>query len=97
MTILATKVFTFTFVADGTSTSATFDLSQPPVEFNFSGRPPSGLVGTTTVTNTQSVAVPTVTPTLVGNILTLTFATAPPALDGSSNPVIYTCTTTFKF
>lgn len=97
MTIVATKQFVFTFVADGTSTSATFDLSQVPVLYDFSGRPPSGLVGTTTVTNTQSVAVPTVTPTLVGNVLTLSFATAPPALDAGSNPVIYTCTVTLKF
>lgn len=98
MTILATKTVAFNFVADGTSTVATFDLSQPPIEFLvFPGRPASGLVGVTAVTNTQAVTVPTVTPSIAGSILTLSFATPPPALDGSSNPVIYTVVTTLKF
>lgn len=91
MADLALQTVTLEFTSDNVSTTFVRDLTLPPVLANFIGTPPKGLVSAK-VTNQQSVTVPTTTATIVGNVVTFSFATALPQFDTSSNTVIYTAT-----
>ena len=89
------KSYTVQFVADGTSTALAMDLSLQPVYEKFRGSLPTAVIG---VAATSTFTGPlTVTPSLSGTILTLTFSVAPPEFDNSSNHIVYTLTFTLVF
>jgi hypothetical protein len=89
------KSYNFAFVADGTSTSLTLDLSVLPVLEDFRGAViESVLAPAATSTFTGALVV---TAAVVGTVLTLTFSVAPPEFDGSNNRITYTASFTLAF
>jgi len=63
-----------TIFGDGTATSVAIDLSKPPFSIDFTAGQPSLVYESTGVGN------PGRTLSLAGNILTITFSVAPPAV-----------------
>lgn len=87
------KSYSLSFVSDGTSTAAVFDLSLLPISEKFRGALPVQVLNVA-VTNLAPI---TATAALAGAILTLTFSAPPPQLDGSSNTIIYVVTFLLAF
>jgi hypothetical protein len=87
---------TLDFTVDGTSTTFAVDLSTLPLGLNFTGQQPQG-IQSLVVLGAASAVVTGVTATIAGSILRLTFMTAPPKLDGSSNLITYVATFLLQF
>jgi hypothetical protein len=87
------KSYSLTFVADGASTAASFDLSLLPVAEDFKG------AGALSVLNPAitNLGIITFTTTIVGTIVTFTFSAAPPELDNTNNLILYVATFLLAF
>jgi hypothetical protein len=91
-----TKPYSFTFVADGLSTSLSVDVSLLPFGDNFAGIKPSAVLSPL-VSSTFTGPLSGVTAAVQGTTVTFTFSTPPPAVDGSSNIIEYTATFVLQF
>ena len=61
-----------TIFGDGTATTVAIDLSKPPFSIDFATSPPTTIYEATGLPATRTFS-------LTGNVLTITFNTAPPA------------------
>jgi hypothetical protein len=87
------KSYSLTFVADGASTTASFDLSLLPVAEDFKGALPQAVLNPV-ITNLGVINFTTV---LVGTTVTFTFSAAPPELDNTNNLILYVATFLLAF
>lgn len=90
------KTYSFNFVVDGTSESLTVDLSLLPVNEDFKGSVPVAILNVS-ASSTFTGSLTGVTAVLSGTTVTLTFSSAPPEFDGSSNRVVYTASLMLTF
>jgi hypothetical protein len=92
--IKPTKSLSLTFVSDGTSLEASFDLAKQPLQQDFNGSLPDAVL-TPQITNLP-VGV-TFTTVLVGTTVSFTFSGALPEFDGSNNTILYVATFLLTF
>lgn len=87
--INSVKSYALNFVADGTSSAYTFDVTLAPLELDFTGNIPIAVL-TPGVTSVATGAL-NVTASILGTKVTLTFeAPPPPRLDDNSALIVYT-------
>ena len=89
--ITPVKSYSVNFIADGLSNSVAIDCSLTPVNEDFRGNAPQAVL-LPVVSSVFTGVFTGVTAALVGHVVTLTFGTIPPKLDGSGNLVVYSGT-----
>ena len=87
------KSYSLSFVSDGTSTAAEFDLSLLPIAEDFKGALPNQVLSV----SVSNLAPITATAALSGTTLTLTFSAAPPELDNTNATIVYVATFLLAF
>jgi hypothetical protein len=90
MSLSAAKQVTVNFASDGEATALVLDLSLTPQSLDFRGNSISA-IRNAAVTASGGVEVPAFSVgEPVGTSVTLTFSSAPPAVDNGGNTVLYT-------
>jgi hypothetical protein len=90
------KQYSVSFTSDGIATEITFDASLVPINENFRGNIPTGLL-LPVVGPAGGAPISGVTADLEGTTITLTFVTAPPQYDENNNLIIYVATFYLQF
>lgn len=87
------KAYSLTFISDGTSTSASFDLAKLPVREDFNGSLPSEVLNPAIT----QLGIVTFTTALVGTTVTFTFSDVLPEFDNTNTLIQYVATFQLAF